>query len=47
MFLFYKFSAVNILPKEAAHKKNDTLEGTLGFQMLFHGKEQSPTRERT
>ena len=28
---------VKIFPKEATHKKKETLEGTLGFQILLHG----------
>jgi hypothetical protein len=36
-FRFLKLSAVRILPKATVHVKKDTPEGTLGFQMPFHG----------
>jgi len=42
IFLFLRFSAVKILPTDAVQIKKETLEGTLGFQLLLHGNFTAP-----
>ena len=41
IFLFYKFSTVKFLPKEAVQIKKVRLEGILDFQILFQGTIES------
>ncbi len=39
IFVFLRLSIVKIFPKDATQRKNETLDETSGFQILFQGND--------